>query len=374
MGSLDYSSYSYYYVNEDNIDLFIYSEADKILIKYIMPILFFIGVSGNLIVIVMILNIKSLHSPVNYYLTSLAIADFLFLFFSMTRRWVLITNSPVMANNYLNLGEAGKAVCITFQFIIDLSATVSCVTILLIAVERYLAICHPIKFKSINTKTNVLRICIASWVVICIPVFLYNFVTETTKVGRFKWNLDTDAFQVPNQTVYCTDRYEGHPFAFLRIVDEFIVLLEIPIIIVLYVLAIRRLNSNPHHILGKIQMKKRKKVTQMLIITTLVYIICVFPINTDFVFNHFNVYIFKGDSSSLFHYISVILLYINSAVNPIIYFALRKDFRVSILHLSCTNRKESSSSRHINGSGNPKLLKQVQNTLEEEIDQTTEPL
>ncbi|XP_033096617.1 neuromedin-U receptor 2-like [Anneissia japonica] len=336
-----YSSSSYHHVSDSNYHEVVYDKASKVIIKAIMPIIFIIGITGNVLVILMITRCRLFHTPTNIYLVSLALADLTFLLASTIRRWVIYSTSPVLVEDVGGLGDKAVYFCIIFESISNWSGAVSCAMILFIALDRYFAICHPIRFRIISTNITAIYISIAVWLIHLIPTLAY-YTNQTLITYRLKWEVSTNIMAHPKTSTLCTSRYTSDNIKYLYLMDEFLAILEVPIIITLYVLAVKQLKRNSMKTLGKYQLAKRRRVINMLILTTALYIICVIPLNFNLLIYEFDINIFA--TSHTFHYVTALLLYINSAVNPIIYMLVRSDFRKAmkqVLFCRKTELKES---------------------------------
>jgi len=106
----------------------------------VIAVVIFVGVSGNIFVIITFKKNKTLRNPVSLPVANLAIVDTLQLFMAI----------------YFNLfikDEPGNK-CKTNAYLIFTFAVISSWTLLLISVNRYIMICRP-KFKHIaNRKYN----------------------------------------------------------------------------------------------------------------------------------------------------------------------------------------------------------------------------
>nr|XP_009300776.1 trace amine-associated receptor 13c-like [Danio rerio] len=141
-----------------NVFLFLYISAISVL-----------TVCGNLLVIVSIAVFKQLHTPTNLLILSLAISDLL----------VGICLMPVESIRSINsCFYMGKSHCHIFHSIMSIVGSASLMNIMLVAIDRYFAVCNPLLYMSKMTIRKAL-ICVGlGWTVsICynlVPVNLGN--------------------------------------------------------------------------------------------------------------------------------------------------------------------------------------------------------
>lgn len=117
-------------------------------------ILFFLGVSGNLITIVIFRRSQEMRTTVNMYLSSMALWDMLIFLGLPSDLYRLWKYKPYIFGDFL---------C---KFFIYLSETCTYCTILhitTVSVERYFAICFPLKAIATITKCRVKRVILALW-------------------------------------------------------------------------------------------------------------------------------------------------------------------------------------------------------------------
>ena len=96
------------------------------------------GVLGNTMVVVTVRGTKSLHTTTNCYLVSLAIADLITLVSSVPQEVL----SYHILGDYWVWGAAGCSLMVYCQF---LAMNASALSLTAFTVERYIAICHPMK-------------------------------------------------------------------------------------------------------------------------------------------------------------------------------------------------------------------------------------
>ena len=123
--------------------------------------------SGNLMVILVVTFSRRLRSITNFFLANLAVADFCVGIFCVYQ---------TLTNYLMNSWQLGDFLCKIYMFVQSLSYTASILILVVVCTERYLAIVHPIRCRSLLTR-NRLRVVIGIvWLLAAIyasPILIY---------------------------------------------------------------------------------------------------------------------------------------------------------------------------------------------------------
>ncbi|XP_009906950.2 thyrotropin-releasing hormone receptor [Dryobates pubescens] len=298
-----------------------------------------VGISGNVMVVLVVLRSKHMVTPTNCYLVSLAVADLIVLLAAG-----LPNISEVMASWVY--GYAG-CLCITYLQYLGINASAWSITAF--TVERYIAICHAIRAQLLCTVSRARRIISCLWLFTSLYCLMWFFLVDTTQVTF------SDGAQV--SCGYRVSRSLYMPIYFL----DFAVFYVIPLGLatVLYGLIARILFMSPlpatpqHSCLGsthqggslklscrgnKGALSSRKQVTKMLAVVVVLFALLWMPYRTLVVVNSFMDPPYLNIWFLLF---CRLCIYLNSAINPIIYNLMSQKFRAAFRKL-CKCDKQSA--------------------------------
>lgn len=119
-------------------------------------LLFLVGISGNLLTILVVLKYKDMRTTTNLYLCSMALSDLL-IFLCMP-----LDLYRVWRYRPWNLGEH---LCKLFQFVSESCTYSAVLSITALSVERYVAICFPLRAKVLVTRGRVKTLILLLWLV-----------------------------------------------------------------------------------------------------------------------------------------------------------------------------------------------------------------
>jgi hypothetical protein len=151
----------------------------KILIGIACSIVVILCLAGNALVVSVILRFKRLKNATNYILLSLAIADLTVTFLVMI---------PAMIQDVLQRWIFNELFCKFYNAFDITCCTASILHLLLVALDRYLAIFKPLTYKTIVGKLNIFLAVVVIWIVsLCmsfIPIFLgWNQLSKTPETA-----------------------------------------------------------------------------------------------------------------------------------------------------------------------------------------------
>ncbi|XP_032881948.1 mu-type opioid receptor [Amblyraja radiata] len=310
------------------------SIISSIIITALYSIVCVLGLVGNVLVMFVIVRYTKMKTATNIYIFNLALAD------------ALATSTlPFQNINYL-MGSwpFGKLLCKVIMSIDYYNMFTSIFTLTTMSMDRYIAVCHPVKALDFRTAHNAKIINVCIWILssaIGLPVMI--MATTMLNHGELE----------------CTLKFP-HPYWYwdnlLKIcVFIFAFIMPVLIITVCYGLMILRLKSV--RILSGSKGKDRnlRRITRMVMVVVVVFIICWTPIHIYVILRA----LVKIPSTVLdmvaWHF-CIALGYTNSCLNPVLYAYLDENFKrcfrefclpsASSLPFQGSNRVRSQAREH----------------------------
>ncbi|CAB3400603.1 unnamed protein product [Caenorhabditis bovis] len=270
-----------------------------------------VGVLGNLFIIcVILLDKKLMSSSINQFLLNLAIADLGNLLFCTPDAILVLLDRGWLLPNFS---------CHVLRFLQEYFLYASVLLQMAIGVERFLAICSPMRMQRFSTKTTVCVLGCVWCVAACFasPYFIYQGIVFHKFYFCFWKGL---SLKTRTYFKYC----------------ELIVLYAFPLCLltILYSIMCRVLwgKEGSHNIANHNQQKTilqlRRSVVRMLIISMLLYFLCYTPIQVLFMIE--KIY---GRSVHLPQWIRLmlnVLSVMSSSTNPIVYIICCRHFRLRL--------------------------------------------
>ncbi|XP_045629903.1 olfactory receptor 2AE1 [Ursus americanus] len=117
-------------------------------------VVFLIAVSGNTLTILLICADARLHTPMYFLLSQLSLMDLMH----------VSTTIPKMATNYLSGKKTISFVgCATQHFLYLSLGGAECLLLALMSYDRYVAICHPLRYTVLMSRKVGLMMAVMSW-------------------------------------------------------------------------------------------------------------------------------------------------------------------------------------------------------------------
>uniref|UniRef100_A0A3P8PD53 G-protein coupled receptors family 1 profile domain-containing protein n=2 Tax=Astatotilapia calliptera TaxID=8154 RepID=A0A3P8PD53_ASTCA len=294
------------------------SSCRKTMRPYTFSILIYITLSSislltvtlNLLVIISISHFKKLHTPTNLLLLSLAVSDCLV--------GLLILFQIIIIDGCWFLGEFMCSMYFLLDYIIT-SASLG--TMVLISIDRYVAICYPLHYSTKVTPKRTKACVYLCW--ICSSVFHCLVLKENlVQPGRYNSCYGECVVVV------------GHAFGVADLLLSFIgpVIVIVVLYLNIFVVAMTQARALRSHIAaltheGSVSTNVKKsemKAVRTISVVIIVFLICLCP--------YFGVTLSGQDAMLSASSVAFVmcLFYLNSCLNPLIYALFYPWFRKSV--------------------------------------------
>lgn len=268
---------------------------------------------GNGLVCLVVIRFRGMRAPINYLLVNLAISDMLV--------GLGITLQYVIKWTYRHpKGTAGDYMCrfISGGTFVWIGGAASVFSLTAIAAERYLTVVRPRGELPGRNNRRLTAVILGSWIyalVFNLPLFFVARCDDTKFHCREQW---------PNKTL--AEAYT---------IGAFFLFAGIPIgtMAILYSRLLCKLwkSAQPERvplISDQTKLKARLKVTKMVSLVSILYAVCWLPNLVLYMLSQFkpDLYAYGSDT----YMTSVVLVGLNSAMNPFVYTLCSANFRQNI--------------------------------------------
>ncbi|XP_036820388.1 galanin receptor type 1-like [Oncorhynchus mykiss] len=281
---------------------------EAVIVPVIFGCIFFLGVVGNSLVMIVIGKIKARRnrSTTNIFILNLSIADLLFLVFCV----------PFQATIY-SLPEwiFGAFLCKCVHYLVMVCMLVSIFTLVAMSVDRYIAVVHSKKYPCIRNRRNAL-------IGVCV-IWALSFIFS---IPVAQHQILTDHPEAPNSS-FCWEAWYAsaskHTYKVTILVIGY--LLPLGLIICCYAKVLFHLHKKMKNMSKKSERSKRKTAQTVLLVVA-AFLTCWMPHHIIAMWVEFGVFPLN-DASFALRIISHCLAYGNSCINPILYAFLSENFR-----------------------------------------------
>ncbi|XP_072550815.1 trace amine-associated receptor 13c-like [Salminus brasiliensis] len=258
-------------------------------------------VCGNLLIIISVCHFKQLHTPTNILILSLAVSDFL----------VGVFVIPISLTWMIESCWLFSAVyCVCFVLISYFLTNISMFNVALIAIDRYFALFSPFLYTDTVSVSTMCIVVLCDWFIL----LLYNIALQYLN-GYYASRVmcPGDCFLVLDEVWSLVDLL----LTFVFPCSVIIILYTLVFVLVRkHATAIRELNVHARAQASKsmtVSMKSERKAAKVLGILVSVFLACLFP---------YFIYTVLGNVIEIevgsFQKV-LMLVYLNSAINPVIY-------------------------------------------------------
>ncbi|XP_016097562.1 somatostatin receptor type 1-like [Sinocyclocheilus grahami] len=283
-------------------------DASKIIIPSIYALVCCVGITGNAMVIYVILKYAKMKTATNIYILNLAIADELFML-----------SVPFLATSAaVHHWPFGSLMCRLVLSVdgINMFTSIFCLTVL--SVDRYIAVVHPIKAARYRRPTvaKVVNVCV--WglsLLVILPIIIF-----------------ADTVPAQDGGVDCNFLWPESSWSEAFVVYTFLLgfLLPVAAICLCYCLIVVRMRAVGLKAGWLQRRRSEKKITRMVLLVVAVFVLCWMPFYIVQLIS-----VFRKPPDPMVTQLFVILSYANSSANPILYGFVSDNFRRSFQRIIC---------------------------------------
>ncbi|XP_011639561.1 orexin receptor type 2-like [Pogonomyrmex barbatus] len=315
--------------DEDYIGLMvqhIFPEFSDWVLIAMHSVVFVVGLIGNALVCMAVYRNHSMRTVTNYFIVNLAVADLLVL---------LICLPPSVLWDVTETWFLGLKLCKAVPYLQTVSVSISVLTLTFISIDRWYAICFPLRFKSTTAraKTAIIIIWLVSLLFDIPELLVLHTVPSNSRVQTILFT----------QCIWSWSQESQTTFTIVKLI--FLYTMPLLLMSVAYWQIVRvlwRSDIPGHNLSTRIchsteiplsgggnpegQLRSRRKAAKMLVAVVITFAICFFPVHLLSILrctmtlpsNQWTIAI-----SLIAHW----LCYFNSAVNPVIYNFMSGKFR-----------------------------------------------
>ena len=330
---------------------FQYAESERLIYSIVIPIILIFCLSFNGAFLFVVAKIKRLHTITNYYLFCISIADIIFVAISIgAYMWTFFSSPYVKSAPW----DHDTGCVIAFAVPLAMYFT-SMALITFVTLERYYAICYPLRHMTMAGKRRTVKIIVGTTLVGVILGFLVALKDSKIIFTCIEWPNEDDTFTNFPSVIYACRSL--HPN--ITIMSE--VLQTVPFFVAMiwnvymYVRIIHTLNNRKvakitDDTSRQVQLEAnrvRNQVARLLILNGSVFFACQVSYRVLAIHTILQLTVGMGIFSSseavgLVVIISRGFLYLNSSINPILYNVSSSFYYNAFKEaFGCKNRKQT---------------------------------
>ncbi|BFY98643.1 hypothetical protein BsWGS_01683 [Bradybaena similaris] len=304
-------------------------EYITIYVTVINIIIFVVGIVGNALVIAVVARVKDMRTTMNLHLVNLSAADFLLLLvcqptamldFYAKERWIL-----------------GDSACKLTPALEHTTMQASTLTILVITVQRYHAICQPLDVFRCCNRPRPLSTLLCVWAIAIVASLPFVAMTKLEERKFYDGTLcEVCIIDVNHAWHYC----------FILAIIAIFFIFPVVLLTILYFRIIRKLYTSVvsntrirregNGYIGY-SIRSRRQAIRMLVVLVVLFFLSLAPLRVVIMWH-----IFSPPGSiirlGMEHYYNVLwacrlLFYLNSAGNPLVYALLSSKFKIAFTFL-----------------------------------------
>ena len=312
-----------------------YQTGQIMLVTVILPLIFFIGMTGNIAFIYVAFRVKHMRTITNRYLVNLSVADCLFLTAAIGDKVWKYIKSPILGDT-TPLGPFG---CIWVYFISDTAYFASLIFITIVSLDRYIAVCRPQDRRNLMKSRSQMVIAI-TWIVAGVLSACLIPANATFAVYCFAWP-EIEPFITWSSTVSVCLAVKEWVADFATGLQTVPFFISLVLNTYLYRGIIHGMDQSikrmsQHGVKRNTDRRTRTQIAHMLVANGIIFFCLLAPFELGSLFQivasirggtDYNYLISNNAIRSFMMLLARILSYTNSAINPLVYTAMCRRYR-----------------------------------------------
>ncbi len=308
----------------------LYTSTDLIMHLVIVPCLMAIGFFTNASFLYTIWRSPELQTIPNAYLASLAIADLIFIEWDGILFFVLPYVKSSVKRDF-GMSPFGCQIVTTINVMCFYTSVILISTV---AVERYIAVCHPLHQRTVSSKSRTTKLITFAWILGAI-LSLVLFLTASGSTFCIIWPAGDEFSKLPNKIVTCSPVSDSSRFSFFPILDFMIYATCFFLNLTMYAKIIVTLRRRASKMSQHQAQQEHNHVARLLTINGLVFFICFAPYqcaNMDYMATViFGSGIYSYTQLEQIYRMSVAFSFVNSSINLFVYIGSSAKYRSAYL-------------------------------------------
>ena len=303
-------------------------EALKIGLTVALSLILVVSLVGNSLIVLIVYKTPTLRKPIHMLIANMAMSDLLYPVFL-----VPVCLVEGLAGSWFIGGTLGQALCKLHPFLSDVSSLVSIQSLVLITVDRFVAVVVPLRSPLISRKLCLFFI-VASWIV---AMAVHSPYLVALKLVKYPEGLRCEPLW---QEAFEGNTYANYLLAFA------IVFFYMPfvLLVILYSIILIKLKkqARPGEKSANSEEQRARRNRNALKMATaivVVFFICWIPLVSNAIIHKFSApdsLIFSSCSFHLYRTVTFFMAFANCAINPIICLTLNSNYRQALKRLvSC---------------------------------------
>lgn len=293
-----------------------------------------VSLIGNMLIAAVVLSNKKMKRPTNYFILNMALSDLVVPFMIISRQFIFLDGQRKHPYIWLVDGTFGVILCKGVYFLQDVTTAVSIFSLILITVDRFIAVVYPMKHYVMSNTISKISI-LATWLIAMGLHAIYLYSYETI---NFQGNL----LCYQNWKKIASENVEEFKRQYFIALFSILVIIPLGFMIIAYSIIIISLKrqSAPLGDSFSDQQKRQRAERESKVLRMAVAIIVSFLL----LWAPYNVYIFlqlfvndpnkrAPCNSRHFQFAGFYCAYLNAAVNPCICFIFSQNFRQGLKQL-----------------------------------------